>query len=57
MLYWLFSIIIIFIRLQSQRHKYAFRENMPMEQLIQEVCDIKQSYTQIGGKFYEVIAR
>ena len=49
--------MIIFIRLQSQRHKYAFRENMPMEQLIQEVCDIKQSYTQIGGKFYEAIAR
>ena len=24
-----------------------------MEQLIQEICDIKQSYTQIGGKFHE----
>jgi 20S proteasome subunit alpha 3 len=41
--------LIDYARLQSQRYKYALRENMPMEQLIQDICDLKQSYTQIGG--------
>jgi len=36
-------------RLAGQRYRYAFRESMPMEQLIQDICDLKQSYTQIGG--------
>lgn len=36
-------------RLEAQRYLYAYQEPMPIEQLIQVLCDTKQSYTQFGG--------
>lgn len=36
-------------RLESQRYLFAYQESMPIEQLIQVLCDMKQSYTQFGG--------
>jgi len=43
------NLLIDYARLHSQRHRYTFRENQPIEQLVQEICDLKQSYTQVGG--------
>ncbi len=38
------------LRLFGQRHYYRFREPMPCEQLVSMLCDLKQAYTQYGGK-------
>lgn len=36
-------------RLNAQRYLYKFGEPMPMEQLVKEMCNYKQQYTQFGG--------
>lgn len=36
-------------RLACQRHRFVYREAIPMEQLIQSICDTKQYYTLAGG--------
>ncbi|KAG8389667.1 hypothetical protein BUALT_Bualt01G0002700 [Buddleja alternifolia] len=36
-------------RLHAQRYAYAYQEPMPVEQLVQSLCDTKQGYTQFGG--------
>eukprot|EP00605_Chrysophyceae_sp_TOSAG23-4_P002234 GSChrysophyteH1.ASY1.ANO1.2478.1 assembled CDS len=36
-------------RLQCQRYQYKFGEPVPMEQLVKELCNYKQQYTQFGG--------
>lgn len=38
------------LRLFAQRHLLTYGEQMPCEQLVQALCDIKQAYTQFGGK-------
>ena len=38
-------------RLTSQRFRYAYSEDMPLEQVIIKICDLKQSYTQYGGYY------
>jgi len=38
------------LRLMGQRYHYRFRESMPCEQLVSSLCDLKQAYTQYGGK-------
>lgn len=38
------------LRLFSQRHLLQYGEPMPCEQLVATLCDIKQAYTQFGGK-------
>ena len=40
------------LRLIAQRHTLQFGEPMPCEQLVMRLCDIKQAYTQYGGKKY-----
>ena len=37
-------------RLIGQRHYYRHQEPMPCEQLVTSLCNIKQAYTQYGGK-------
>lgn len=32
-----------------QGHLSSYNEDMPVEQLVQKVCDLKQGYTQFGG--------
>ena len=32
------------------RYKYNYGESIPCEQLVSWLCDIKQAYTQYGGK-------
>lgn len=32
-----------------QSHLASYNEDMPVEQLVQKLCDLKQGYTQFGG--------
>eukprot|EP00026_Physarum_polycephalum_P014817 Phypoly_transcript_15376.p1 GENE.Phypoly_transcript_15376~~Phypoly_transcript_15376.p1 ORF type:complete len:238 (+),score=30.10 Phypoly_transcript_15376:97-714(+) len=43
------NIIINYARLSSQRYYYTYQEPMPVEQLVAQVSDLKQGYTQYGG--------
>ncbi|XP_033749470.1 proteasome subunit alpha type-4-like [Pecten maximus] len=38
------------LRLSAQRYMIAYQEPMPCEQLVSSLCDLKQAYTQFGGK-------
>jgi 20S proteasome alpha/beta subunit len=33
----------------TQSHLASYNEDMPVEQLVQKLCDLKQGYTQFGG--------
>ena len=35
--------------LWATRYLFAYQEPVPVEQLVQQVCDTKQGYTQYGG--------
>ncbi|EGC30855.1 proteasome subunit alpha type 4 [Dictyostelium purpureum] len=43
------NILINYARLSSQRYYYQYQEPMPVEQLVSQICDTKQGYTQYGG--------
>jgi 20S proteasome subunit alpha 3 len=43
------NILINTARLSAQRYTLAYQEPMPVEQLVQSLCDTKQGYTQFGG--------
>merc|ERR1711907_774952 len=43
------NILINNARLTAQRHLFKYDEPMPVEQLIQSICDLKQGYTEFGG--------
>merc|ERR1711966_71050 len=43
------NILINNARMTAQRHLFKYDEPMPVEQLIQQICDLKQGYTQFGG--------
>ncbi|KAL3326545.1 hypothetical protein AABB24_037289 [Solanum stoloniferum] len=43
------NILINTARVQAQRFTFAYQEPMPVEQLVQSLCDTKQGYTQFGG--------
>jgi len=43
------NILINYARLAAQRYFFTYQEPMPLEQLLQVVCDLKQGYTQFGG--------
>lgn len=38
------------LRVIAQRYRYNYGEPIPCEQLVSYLCDIKQAYTQYGGK-------
>jgi len=44
------NILINYARLAAQRFTFAYQFPMPVEQLVQQVCDLKQGYTQYGGQ-------
>eukprot|EP00998_Keelungia_sp_KM082_P006552 NODE_2798_length_989_cov_64.598608_g2778_i0.p1 GENE.NODE_2798_length_989_cov_64.598608_g2778_i0~~NODE_2798_length_989_cov_64.598608_g2778_i0.p1 ORF type:complete len:271 (-),score=84.52 NODE_2798_length_989_cov_64.598608_g2778_i0:102-914(-) len=44
------NILINYIRVSAQRHLYTYQEPVPVQQLIQQLCDVKQGYTQYGGQ-------
>jgi len=43
------NILINTARVAAQRYTLAYQEPMPVEQLVQSLCDTKQGYTQFGG--------
>jgi len=43
------NILINRARLIAQQYLYKYQESIPVEQLIQQICDLKQGYTQYGG--------
>lgn len=40
-----------FSLLCANRYLFAYQEPVPVEQLVQQVCDTKQGYTQYGGMY------
>ena len=44
------NVLVAEARLAAQRHAYVYCEPMPVEQLVQRLCDHKQGYTQFGGQ-------
>jgi len=38
------------LRLIAQRYQFSYGEVIPCEQLVSHLCDVKQAYTQYGGK-------
>lgn len=44
------NILINYARVAAQRYKLQYQEPIPIEQLLQSVCDTKQGYTQFGGQ-------
>jgi len=43
------NILINYARNSSQKYTYSYQEPIPVEQLVQQVCDLKHGYTQYGG--------
>jgi 20S proteasome subunit alpha 3 len=43
------NILINTARVAAQRYTFTYAEPMPVEQLVQSLCDTKQGYTQFGG--------
>lgn len=43
------NILIEQARLRAGRYEYQYQENIPIEQLVEHVCNYKQAYTQYGG--------
>jgi 20S proteasome subunit alpha 3 len=43
------NILINYARTSAQRYLFSYQEPMPIEQLVQSICDLKQGYTQYGG--------
>lgn len=41
--------LIEFIRNEGQKYRYNFGNHIPIENLVEMVCNLKQSYTQSGG--------
>eukprot|EP00252_Welwitschia_mirabilis_P012177 TRINITY_DN2707_c0_g1_i1.p1 TRINITY_DN2707_c0_g1~~TRINITY_DN2707_c0_g1_i1.p1 ORF type:complete len:251 (+),score=39.88 TRINITY_DN2707_c0_g1_i1:167-919(+) len=43
------NILINMARVYAQRYTFMYQEPIPLEQLVQTLCDTKQGYTQFGG--------
>mmetsp|Transcript_12285 Transcript_12285/g.22324 ORF Transcript_12285/g.22324 Transcript_12285/m.22324 type:complete len:257 (+) Transcript_12285:50-820(+) len=43
------SILINQARLRAQRYMFQYQEPIPIEQIVETICNYKQSYTQYGG--------
>ena len=43
------NILVNYARQVGQRYLYSYRQDIPVEQLVRTVCDLKQGYTQYGG--------
>lgn len=44
------NILLNHARLEAQRYLFSYQEPIPVEQLLQRVCDLIQQYTQHGGQ-------
>ncbi|GBG84961.1 hypothetical protein CBR_g39424 [Chara braunii] len=43
------NMLINMARLAAQRYTFSYQDPIPVEQLVQSLCDTKQGYTQFGG--------
>lgn len=43
------NLLINHARVSAQRYLYKYGDEIPLEQLVKEVCNYKQAYTQFGG--------
>ncbi|KNC51214.1 proteasome subunit alpha type-4 [Thecamonas trahens ATCC 50062] len=43
------NILVNYARQVGQRYLFSYRKDIPVEQLVRQVCDLKQGYTQYGG--------
>ncbi|KAF9516216.1 hypothetical protein BS47DRAFT_1371804 [Hydnum rufescens UP504] len=43
--------LVNYAQLAAHRHLFSFNEDIPVEQLAQRLCDLKQGYTQYGGNY------
>ncbi|OCF56418.1 20S proteasome subunit alpha 3 [Kwoniella mangroviensis CBS 10435] len=41
--------LVNFARNSAQKHLFTYDEDIPVEMLVQRLCDMKQGYTQFGG--------
>ena len=41
--------LIEYLRKQGQNYRYTFDSCIPVEQIVERICNLKQSYTQFGG--------
>jgi 20S proteasome subunit alpha 3 len=46
------NILINYARQAAQQYLFTYDEDIPVEQLVQRLCDLKQGYTQYGGKVF-----
>lgn len=44
------NILVDHARVRAQQHKYTFGQPMPIEDLCQMICDVKQGYTMYGSQ-------
>merc|ERR1712168_908876 len=44
------NVLVMRLRDYAQRYELNYHEPMPLEDLVRDLCDIKQAYTQFGGK-------
>ena len=42
--------LVNYARDYAQRHLFQYNEDIPVEMLAQNLCNLKQGYTQHGGK-------
>lgn len=45
------NILINYARQSAQNYLQTYNEDIPCEQLVRRLCDLKQGYTQHGGVF------
>jgi len=43
------NILINYTRTEAQKYTFTYQEPIPIEQLLNRICDLKQGYTQFGG--------
>jgi len=43
------NILVNYARLSAQQYTYSYQEHVPVEYLVQQLCDLEQGYTQYGG--------
>eukprot|EP01013_Petalomonas_cantuscygni_P003695 TRINITY_DN13914_c0_g1_i1.p1 TRINITY_DN13914_c0_g1~~TRINITY_DN13914_c0_g1_i1.p1 ORF type:complete len:268 (+),score=56.80 TRINITY_DN13914_c0_g1_i1:255-1058(+) len=44
------SVLVDALRVHAARYRFNFNSPIPVEQLVQQICDVKQAYTQHGGQ-------
>jgi 20S proteasome subunit alpha 3 len=48
------NILINTARIYAQQYLYMYNDDIPCEQLVKRLCDLKQGYTQTGGIIFDL---